>query len=201
MRRLLQWLKGDPDSFVNGKVPALRKLLALTLISILFLTACTPPSYLTTALFAVQMAVEAATPIIEAHAGPQAAKILAYVNAALGAVETSATVLGRGPVTQAGADEIAAAWSKAVLDPNVLAGESPDVVAIITAISLASQAFVHQFTAGKQLAGAMAGRTPRSQPGVLPSVTFSRSDRSKLGEIQKRAVAQRAKVSAIQPKP
>jgi hypothetical protein len=162
------------------------KRLSFLLPFLLVLVACTPPSGLTTVLLSVQVAIEAAGPIIAAHAGPQATQAIAYVNAALSAVQTSATVLGRGPVTQSGADEIVAAWANAVLDPAVLQGASPDVVAILTGISNAAKAFVHQFTQGRAAVSA-AARAPMPQV----TFTFSRSDRRALADIQKRAIAAR----------
>lgn len=170
----------------------MKRGLSILLPLILLLGACTPPSGLTNLLLTVQVAIEAATPIIELRAGPLTGQILAYVNSALTAVQTSATVLERGPVTQAGADEIAAAWSSAVLNPSVLNGASPDVVAIVTAISNAAKAFVHQFTAGRATLMAAA-----RAPLPVTHVTFSAADGRRLRDIGKRAAVQQAKVAAL----
>lgn len=171
-----------------------KQFTAIMLVPILFLTACTPSTLIST-LEAVVSAAEIALPVIGAAAGlpPQVSVgIVQYLQTVDGAIVQASTILA-GPGTSAQKSaQIVQAFASIAAGCNCIPPGTPSVIVnVVNAVAQAVGRFLANFPQRT------ANESSRAPSAPLPEIKVGRSDRAALSKIRSRAVENMANVKGV----
>lgn len=162
----------------------MRKILTITLASVVLWTACTSNQVITSITVAVD-AAEVALPIVAGATGVDPALIMQlenYLGATSQALAAATDILAKGEPPAQEAADITAAFAGIAL-PNLPPGLPSAVTQAVQKVAM----LVAQFLANLPAATASAARA--RAVGVQPAPVFNKKDLAKLGALHERAVS------------